>query len=120
MNPVGTTAERLLHKSGQELANLVILLRGPYSQKELSDVLHVKQQTVSDWEKHGITPSPRHYRGLLTHFYGWYVTDHIEAAAALATKLLPRKKPLTTPPPIAKRGMIKARFIPPSRKPRRT
>jgi transcriptional regulator with XRE-family HTH domain len=97
----------------------VILLRGPYSQTELSEVLHVKQQSISDWEKGLGIPTPRHYRGLLAHFYAWYVTDHIEEAATLALKLLTPKKPLTTTQPIAKRGMIKARFIPPPHKPRR-
>jgi transcriptional regulator with XRE-family HTH domain len=50
---------------------VLILLRGPYSQKILSEGLHVSAQTITDWETGRAQPTPDNLRGLLKHFTSW-------------------------------------------------
>lgn len=97
MKTVTTKAQLLLHQTPANLAKYATLLRGPYSQRELSLVLHVKQQSISDWEAGLARPMARQFRGLLLHFLDWYETQRIEYTAAIALTLLPIKKPLTPP-----------------------
>jgi DNA-binding XRE family transcriptional regulator len=95
MKTVGTNTEILWKQSGENIANYAILLRGPYSQKELAAVLHVKQQSISDWEAGRVRPMAKQLRALLSHFLDWYETQRLEYAATLALTLLPKRKPLT-------------------------
>lgn len=55
---------------GQEVA-IYRILRGPYSQIELGEILGVDSSAVFRWETAQVTPQPEHLRALLIHAVQW-------------------------------------------------
>lgn len=79
----------------EDTAKLVQVLRGPYSQRELSLILSVKQQQLSDWERGRTRPNPTHLRALLRHSKTWRTDDKLDHVLADALNLAGLGKYLT-------------------------
>jgi len=56
---------------GTQTTNVLALLRGPYSQAELADILETEPARVNDWEQGRSSPQPRFARALMIHAKGW-------------------------------------------------
>lgn len=83
------------------------LLRGPFSQAELSDTLHVRETNIREWESGRAKPTPAHLRDLLMHFrdwtreLGWPGLDILIAANTRKRKETPCRKHASTNSPRA-------------------
>ena len=71
MNPA---LRRLFSLMGSQSPNTFALLRGPYSQTELAEILETEPARVNDWEQGRSSPQPRFARALLIHAKGWTST----------------------------------------------
>lgn len=79
----------------------VRLLRGPFSQHELSRILKVRPARIAEWENDSTYPHPRTLRALLIHAHSWTAEYHIPfadflEALAIAGSTRDRRK---RPPP---------------------
>ena len=78
-----------------ERCNLMILLRGPFGQKEMAGLIGVKATTVYGWERSGKLPRLEHLRALLGHFSRWYVDERLPGTFLRALSEITEKKHLT-------------------------
>lgn len=56
---------------GTPTPSLLSLLRGPYSQVELADIIETDPARINDWEQGRTSPQPRFARALLIHAKSW-------------------------------------------------
>ena len=90
--------------TAEERCKLMVLLRGPFGQKEMAGLINVKPVTVYGWERSGKLPRLEHLRALLGHFSRWYVDDALPGTFAKAMAEITHKKHLTRLKPHASKG----------------
>lgn len=71
------------------------ILRGPYSHRELADILGTSHGLITQWESGQCVPRPETLRKLIAHYQQWAITDGLGDAADRANKALAQKIRLT-------------------------
>lgn len=80
----------------EQRCKFMILLRGPFDRKEISERLGIKIYTIYGWERRGQAPSLGHLRAMLCHFSDWYMQKGLPITLTAALAEITQKKSLTT------------------------
>lgn len=77
------------------MSKYVKYLRGPYTQRELSEYCKVGIEAVQNWEQGVTRPGPSNIRRLLEHYHSWALVKELAIAAVHAASAMGLKKDLT-------------------------
>lgn len=77
---------------GTPQPSLLSLLRGPYSQTELAEIIETDPARINDWEQGRTSPQPRFARALLIHAKSWTAHFGIRLVDLLEMDTEPRKE----------------------------
>ena len=72
---------------------LPAIMRGPFSQTELSEKLEIAASSINDWEQGRTFPQPRHVRALIAHAAEWAPLLGVKLLDILDPANLEQKEP---------------------------